>query len=305
MWNKCNSNCVMCTNPTQFKEGEVDFSLKTIRQRLINHKKTDKEFIGDNSSDKFYLTGGEPTLNPDLYKIIKEINIFFPRNEVSLLTNGRTFYYEDYVKKILSLENLNEIIIPLHGHDRKTHDRVTRSVGSFDQAFLGIKNVFKFKRDDQKVEVRVVISKFNYKGIDKILSLLEKHFYKANSIPVIFMEFEGQAEDNHNSVGIKYSDFKESFKGLEKFIDTLPGLRFYHFPLCTIPEIFWPITWKTLPDYEVFYGTNCSQCLYKKECLGIHKHYNEIYGGAEFVPIKKKVNIKKSGNFFKPFAIKK
>ena len=292
----------MCTNPSQFKNVDIDFSYKNIKGRLIRHKQTKNEFIGDDADDKFYLTGGEPTMNPDLIKIIKEIGLQFPEKSVSLLTNGRSFIYEEFVEKIFKINNLDEVIIPLHGHDRQSHDAITRSPGSFDQAFRGLSNAFKYKKENQKIEIRIVISKYNYESIDKILSLIKRYFYMADSIPVIFMELEGQAEENHSIIGLRYSEVREQFKNLEKFIGELDGLRFYHFPLCVVPKEFWPYLWRTLPEYEIFFDEKCRKCLYSKYCLGIHKHYNEIYGVSEFEPIKNKVNIKKSNNFFKPFS---
>jgi len=301
LWNKCNSNCIMCTNPSQFKDDDIDFSYKNIKDRLTRHRKTKNEFIEDDAHDKFYLTGGEPTMNPDLIKIIKEIYKQFPGKSVSLLTNGRSFIYEEYVKKIGKLSNLDEIIIPLHGHNRQSHDAITRSPGSFDQTFRGLSNIFKYKRKEQKIEIRIVISKFNYESIDKILMLIKKYFYMADSVPVIFMEFEGQAEENYSIIGLRYSEFRSQFVKLEKFLGEVSGLRFYHFPLCVVPEKFWPYLWRTLPEYEVFFDEKCNKCKYKDYCLGIHKHYDEIYGVSEFKPISKIFNIKKSKNFYKPF----
>lgn len=305
-WNKCNNNCPMCTNPDDFKDVSGDFSFSNIKKRIIAYKSGEKSFLIDNAGKKFYLTGGEPTMNPDFIKIVNFIKEFLPDHEVTLLTNGRFFVYPEFAKKILEVDGLSEIIIPIHGHNADIHDRVTLSPGSFKQTVAGLRNIFEIKKDKLQIEIRVILNGLNYKYIDEILSLIHERFYLANSASVIFMEYEGQAEKNINEVGLRYSEFKPYLAAAGKYVEKINNLRFYHFPLCVVDEHLWPFVWRTLPEYEVSFPDKCAECVVKSYCLGVHNNYGKLFGHSEFEPIKKDIKLIKSNNWQNPIeGIKK
>ena len=64
-------------------------------------------------------------LRKDLLKILRHIETKNPK-EIRLLTNAKSFYYEDYSKKISKIKNL-KIITRLYGHNPKIHDAITRT----------------------------------------------------------------------------------------------------------------------------------------------------------------------------------
>ena len=300
LWNKCNNNCLMCSNPPEFVEGVFDFSEGYFKKSFLEMKKGKNIFIDDGATKKIAITGGEPTMNPNFFKIAAEIRCQFPDDNIILLTNGRRCAYDNYAKKILTLDGLNEIIVPIHGYNRKTHDAITRAPGSFSQTAKGIKNLFKYRKPDQKIEIRIIINRLNLNNIEKILSLIRKKFILADSVPLIFMEFEGQGKKNWKTIGIKYSDFKNKFKDIAPFFDILKDLRLYHFPLCVVPVNLWPYVWRTLPASEVSFIKSCKSCFVRKYCLGIHNEYLKLFGTREFKPISKKITVIKNNSWHRP-----
>jgi len=293
VWNKCNSKCLMCSNPSEFqsRDSYKDYGFDALKQRI------DKINLVD---DKIILTGGEPTIHPEFFKVISYIRKKFPNMIIELDTNGRRFYYPEFVKKLFSFNKIN-ILTVLHGFNAKTHDAVTRAPGSFSQTVEGIKNVFKYKNLGlHNIELRIVVTKLTYKYIEKILTFAKKEFPEFDRIVIIFMEMEGQAKKNFKAVGLTYAEFQDYIPKIAKWIPKFKEFRFYHFPLCIINYRLWKHTWRTLPDYEVTFLPECKNCLYKKYCLGIHKDYIEKIGAKEFKPIKKKYIIKETGNSYHP-----
>lgn len=296
VWDKCNNRCLMCTNPERpwpAWDGGYDYDFDSIIERLDKKK---SELLG---GDILYLSGGEPTLHPRFIDILKYINRNFPNLKIMLLTNGRTLCYESLPRMLSAINNLS-MAVSLHGPNAEIHDEITGTPGSFDQACKGIKNIIKYRKSGQEVEIRAVISKINYKKCGEFLSFIEKRFPSVDRVAFIFIEMEGRAIRNIKKVGVKFSDFKPILEKMVPALIAFKKARLYHFPLCAIPIELWPYTWRTLPDYEVAFIEACSRCNYKKYCLGIHKLYLKHMGESGISPVREKISIKTDNNFHHP-----
>jgi len=296
LWNKCNNNCQMCTNPDDFRN-DKDYNFDLIKNYL--NKKVNKK--NRKNIKEIYLTGGEPTIHPNFFKILDYLKNKFPFARFNILSNGRLFFYPEFVKKCIAIGQVN-FIIPIHGHDKKTHDMVTRINGSFIQTIQGVKNIFDLRKTGQEVEIRVIITKLTYEELDKILKFLLKEMPLIDRVILIFMEYEGQAIKNQKQIGIRYKEFKPKFKELNKYINKFKEIRFYHFPLCVIPKEFWPYAWRTLREDEVTFLKKCESCQLKNNCLGIHKNYLKLFKEKEFKPIARNYRFKFDDNYYHPIS---
>ena len=298
LWDKCNNNCSICTNPDKpwlsfngLPEEGYDYEV------LIKRIKRLKEKIA--ASDAIILTGGEPTLHPRFLDILNFFRQNFPQQEIRILTNGRHFFYRDFTKNVLGIDNLN-LAVSLYGPNAKIHDGVTRTKNSFEQTVKGLENLLSYKNNKQTVEIRTVISRPSYEHLGQILNLIKRRFSSVDRVILIFMEIEGQADKNFKSVGISYSQAKLSLEKIYPLFNNFKELRLYHFPLCTLDSRFWPFIWRTLPANEVTFASLCNQCQYRKYCLGIHKGYLKKIGDKEFRPIKENFIIQATNDFYHP-----
>lgn len=290
----------MCTNPSDFQARDPyqDYSFPQLKGRIEAAEIFDKN--GNLVDDKIILTGGEPTIHPDFFKILAFIRKKYPSVIIELDTNGRRFCYPSFTKKVLRFSPVN-IYTSLHGFDAKTHDAITRTPGTFSQTVKGIENILKYKNLGlHQLELRIIITKLTYRYAEKILQFIKKNFPEVDRVVIIFMEMEGQAGENFKIVGLTHTGFKKFIPKIAEWIGEFKEFRFYHFPLCTISPSLWKYTWRTLPDYEVTFLPCCKNCLYKKYCLGIHKDYLEKVGDKEFRPIRKKYIIKETNNPYHP-----
>jgi len=285
----------MCTNPKdyQLKRNSVEYSFENIISRWINTKLKREESI--------CLTGGEPTIHVDFFKILHWFRKRYPKNTIAIASNGRLFYYENFSRKVLKNNNLI-LEIAVHGYNAKTHDAVTRVKGSFDQTVKGIHNILKYKNDSQSLEIRIIITKLTYKNLDKILEFLIREFdvRLIRDVVLIFMEMEGQAQDNFKVVGLSYSQINWKLSQIaEKWSKSFNDFRLYHFPLCVLLPELWPYAWRTLRGEEVSFVKACNKCKVKKYCMGVHRDYLRLVGEKEFKPVEK-VCVKPSNFEYKP-----
>lgn len=288
LWNRCNSNCIMCTNPYGYRAKEDERLYR--KKMIIDKMKRQREEIKKNG---LHFTGGEPTIHPNFLEIIRESRKLFPDTRIGIATNGRRFVYQEFTKKFLEIGNIN-IEIAIHGADAETHDGITRTPGSFHQTVKGLRNIFLFKNKSHSVEIRIILLQQNYKNLGDIYLLLKKNFPNAERVVTIFPELEGRAERNKGDVALTYSQVGPIIKKeTERWSNRFTDFMLYHFPLCTLDSGLWRYTVRTVEEYELTFLDSCKNCFYKDCCLGIYKDYIRIKGKDEFIPIKKsKKNVK-------------
>jgi len=299
IWDKCNNKCLMCTNPEgawQAWDGSYDYSYEALVERI----EKDKEKFEQEES--LYLTGGEPTIHPRFIDLLKYLKQSFPKQRIKILSNGRRFYYGSFTRKVLATANNLEVDVSLYGASPETHDRITRSKGSFSQTKAGFENLLRQKRKGQQIGLRFVITALSKNDLLKVLELAKNNFKKLDRIILVFMEIEAMAEKNFEKLKLTYSSLRKTMSAVSPYIGEFKELRLYHFPLCTITPKLWPITWKTLPANEVTFIKSCQKCPVKDLCVGIHKGYLDHIGGDEFKPPKNISFIKRKNNKFNPIA---
>jgi len=297
VWDKCNNNCLMCTNPDRpwpAWDGSFDYSYESLIKRI---KKSEKEI---KTYDSIYLGGGEPTLHPAFLKVLNFVSKNFPKQRIKLLTNGRKFLYRDFTKEVLSITNNLDIELSIYGPNKKAHEAVTRASNSFEQTMQGLKNLLDYKKEDQLINVRFVITKLSYKSLEEFLKLMGERFSSTDRIMIIFWEVENQAVKNIKAVKVTYNQVSPYLGKLYPLLGNFKEIRLYHFPLCALSEKFWPYVWRTLDKDEVIFNSSCAKCQYRKYCLGIPKEYSKHMGIKEFKPIKENFNIKERKNIYQP-----
>lgn len=297
VWDRCNNNCLMCTNPNRpwpAWDGSFDYSYKSLIKRI---KKSEKEI---KTYDSIYLSGGEPTLHPEFLRVLKFIGEYFPNKRIKLLTNGRRFLYRDFTQEVLNITNNIDIELSIYGPNRKSHETITRASGSFEQTIQGLKNLLNYKKEGQLINVRFVITKLSYKYLEEFLKIMKRQFPLTDRIMLIFWEVEHQAVKNIKAIKITYNEVSPYLEKTNSLLKFFKEIRLYHFPLCTISEKFWPYVWRTLPEDGVMFKNSCNQCQYNKYCLGIPREYSKHIGNKEFKSIKNNFKIKETKDIYHP-----
>lgn len=277
IWNRCNNRCIMCTNPLWLDREPVSaYSMERFSSRLLTLKRTEL-------SGGLHISGGEPTLHPDFFNILRSIRTKFPTQKLYLLTNGRMFSYKAFIDRVLEFDTLF-LQIPIFGHTARLHDRITGVRGSFDQTVSGVRNILKRRNRKQFLEIRTVLVKQNLSLLPNIVEFSHAKFKGIDTFVIIFPEPEGRCEADFNNVGITYSQARKTVHEVVRMWKrSFRDLRLYHFPLCTIDPELWPFAWITQDPNETTYVGMCRECRYKKYCARIHQNYLPLAGEKEFI----------------------
>ncbi|MBN2833618.1 MAG: radical SAM protein [Candidatus Delongbacteria bacterium] len=180
--NRCNKKCYYCHNEGQGHEEN------NVADLSLEYMKGLAEFCTQNEYhiNKINITGGEPLLHPELDKIIQ---LLFPiSNSIRINTNGILFTKQNIDNLIMS--GVSEFKIGIDSFwDSRGKDMKLCNMDNF----LGyIKYIQKKKC---KVVLNMVITKYNYQNIDKMINFCEEHgIYRLKIIELIDYNFRNKID---------------------------------------------------------------------------------------------------------------
>lgn len=258
--NRCNSNCIMCPTAEIIRKSHTDYDVNTLL-KIIKHFPDDAPHIT--------ITGGEPFLmKKDIFNIFNYLKENLNYTSYLLLTNGRAFCSKEYTMLFKESSPIDLTLgIPLHGYNADTHDKITQAPGSFNQTFIGLKNLLSI---GARIELRIVISKLNAEFITKIAELITLEFKDIFCVKFIGLEMTGNAAKNFDNVWIDYPiAFLKSQNAINLLIENGIDVGIYNFPLCAVKKEYWNICEKSISDYKVRFSNDCDMCIVKDACGGI------------------------------------
>ncbi|MGC9069847.1 MAG: radical SAM protein [Elusimicrobiales bacterium] len=286
LWNKCNNRCIMCTNPRDYSNsdpyGNYDLKTQIKKINLYLQGKDDVFYPNHKRKDYINITGGEPTLHPNFFHLIRYFSDKFKKTPITLLTNGRRFSDETFAKKFSAITNERfTAAISIHSYRSDVFDKITGVKKSYHQTISGLMNLMKYFCGS--IEIRTVVHKLNIEDLKqtilfvKDLMIAYRNWYHV----IIHYEIEGVGEENRKIIKLKLSDSAKVIEEIDEDILKASNIRLYHFPLCILNPRLRRYAWKTLPDNEIIFTKKCEKCILKKKCLGLMKRYYELYGDDE------------------------
>jgi len=204
----CNNKCLFCLDK-DCQDGSIIPLSQIINELKKGHY--------NEKCNRVVLSGGEPTLHPDFIKIIK-ISKKIGYNHIQVITNGRIFYYNDFLKESVK-SGLNEITFSIHGHTPNEHDLLTGIKGSFYQTLTGIINAKKI--NNLIISSDIVVNKINVDSLLKIIKLLYR--VGVDEYDLLHIMPFGRAWENWKILNYKPEEKKDIFREVFKFVEEIKG----------------------------------------------------------------------------------
>ncbi len=255
----CQNYCLMCSQPPR----KVDDAEKLFRinRMLLTMLPSDLSTI--------CFTGGEPTLYYGHFiSLLREGINRFPTSIFQILTNGRVFSNKENIIKLNEIDNGNFLLcIPLNSDVYFDHDFITQSKNSFNQTMKGLYNLGFF---DYQIEIRVVVSKQNYKRLSSISEFIYRNLPFVSHIAFMGLEYIGFVPENHDRIWVEPDDYKEE---LEEAVLVLSrwglNVSVYNVPICLAKPTIYQYLRKSISDWKVCFPEQCMGCVLKDDCCGL------------------------------------
>ncbi|MEZ4220112.1 MAG: radical SAM protein [Polyangiaceae bacterium] len=158
---RCNNHCTFCAVGTRT---QVDGNFQRQRELLVKYRKAGVTLLD--------LDGGEPTLNPRLFALIR-----FARRigyeKVNVTTNGRLAAYDDYARELCT-SGVTSILFSVHGHTPWLHAANVGVPEALEQTLQGIANVRRHAPPTLELGANVTVTLSNHRHLRDIAAFVRE-----------------------------------------------------------------------------------------------------------------------------------
>ncbi|MDB4930329.1 MAG: radical domain protein [Myxococcaceae bacterium] len=284
----CNHFCGFCSNPTTPYVHTFE-TMKVLVDDLV-----DRDYFG------VILTGGEPSLHPELPRIARYAT---DRGlHVRMITNGWRMADPEFAREMAEA-GLKIVHVSVYSVRPDIEERLRGTPGTLEKAFAAVDNA---NRYGIEVNINCVINKLNAEHLDEgIRHWIThhphiRHFVWNNLDPSM-----GRAEVNQEQYTPRLADFEVSlYRALKLLHQSGRTFRVEKVPLCYMAEFAWASTEtrkivkgeerivhfldakQTVrqTDWEHIYAEGCSVCSLRTICGGLFDRGN-AYDPGELYPV--------------------
>ena len=313
----CNNNCWFCMEDDRERRFQniQSQSDDEIKEMLIAHR----------GCGEVMFTSGEPTLHPKLPLYVawsKRLGY----ETIGLITNGRRLGYEDYARSLLS-RGLNHVVVSIHGHDRRLHEILSRTPGSFEQTSAGIATLARLRGEfPLKLHTSTVVTSRNAPKLAEIYRYLKS--LGVEQIVFNTIQASGRGERFFGQLFPRYRELAEVFAAFLEEETSIQGQGvedafLLDVPYCVTEAIpamnrgfverrvhyepkagegaespdsgdeastldrFKTVDREDLNDMFKGKREDCARCVHERDCDGVFRRYTDTYGWDEFQPVVK------------------
>lgn len=301
---ECNEGCLYCfADPELWKDRPLGWGADYANLIKPNWRKELRE-IRQAGYDGLSISGGEPTLYPDLIKMVKYSRLLgFER--VELQTNG-TLITPSNARR-LSKVGVCSALVSLPSHREKVYNAITVTKNYHQAAIDGIRN---FLDVGVRVTLCHVLCTANYRYVAEYVEFVAEHFPEIQAVSFLYVQPEGRATSNA-SLYPSLEDLRPYWLqameacdsvGLPWRTDVQTGL-----PLCLLPGHEDRVNAEQLLTPEKYWGDDlssyvymqgrkrqgsaCSSCFFANACYGFWNEYLDAYGDEGLVPVARSAEL--------------
>ena len=203
----CNLRCNHCYMTTYKDNGLKFYKLKKIARDCINSSK----LLG--YTPEFSITGGEPLLSKNVFKLIKFIKEKCPSSQVSILTNG-TLINDKIIEK-LKLSKIDKIQVSLESSKKNINDSI-RGKNNFDKV---VNSIGLIRKANIPINMHFVLSKRNSSDVIPYLKLCKD--LGATTVTISNLVPMGTGKQMETEI-LSPKELKQTYTQIIKFVKNNP-----------------------------------------------------------------------------------
>lgn len=271
---RCNSFCVMCSQPP--RDIQDDWRIQHLCDLV--------ELI-DRDTAQLTVTGGEPTLlGQGLRRIIEHCAAHLPQTHIQVLTNGRNFGKGTPAATFAAPHPSLIWAVPLHADHYALHDYIVQSSGAFAETVRGL---YALEEGRQRIEIRVVLVKPVVARLPELARFIYRNFPFVEHIALMGTEPTGFAKAHREELWIDPVDMQAALTEAVDFLSARDlRVSLYNLPLCTLPKPLWPFAKRSISDWKQRYLPACDACEVRTQCGGLFAWVTPEWTSRSIHPIE-------------------
>ncbi|MDE1963669.1 MAG: His-Xaa-Ser system radical SAM maturase HxsC [Xanthomonadaceae bacterium] len=254
---RCNSFCVMCSQPP--RDVQDDWRVQHLCDLI--------ELI-DRDTGALTITGGEPTLlGQGLRRVIAHCAAHLPQTHIQVLSNGRNFGNGTPAATFVAPHPSLIWAVPLYADHYALHDYIVQSSGAFAETVRGL---YALEEARQRIEVRVVLVKPVAERLPELARFIYRNFPFVEHIALMGTEPTGFAKAHRDKLWVDPIDMQENLTEAVNYLSARDlSVSLYNLSLCTLPKQLWPFAKQSISDWKQHYPTACETCEVRQQCCGL------------------------------------
>lgn len=271
---RCNSYCVMCSQPP--RQVQDDWRVSQLLD-LID--------LIDSDERSLAISGGEPTLLGDgLVEIVERCASVLPDTHLHILSNGRLLDGSTLHSRFEGIHPNLSWGIPLYGDHYGLHDYVVQSEGAFAQTLRGL---YALEAAKQRIEIRVVLVRPAFERLPQIARFIQRNLPFVEHVAFMGIEPIGFAKAHHSDIWADPADFDRELTEAVNALDRSGiGVSLYNLPLCTIDRSLWTYATQSISTWKNDYLPACANCSVKTKCGGFFSWVTPAWTSRSVATIK-------------------
>jgi His-Xaa-Ser system radical SAM maturase HxsC len=274
---RCNSYCLMCSQPP--RDVQDEWRIGQLREliRLIDH-----------DEPSLAISGGEPTLlGQGLHDLVAECAATLPNTHVHILSNGRRLADVAYAHSFAGLHPSLSWGVPLYGDRAALHDYVVQRAGAFAETLRGL---YALHAAHQNVEIRVVLVRPTVERLDQLARFLYRNLPFVEHIAFMGIEPIGFAKAHYETLWVDPVDAAPMLENAVAFLSERGlAVSLYNVPLCTLPRSLWPFARRSISPWKQRYAPECDSCTVRDRCAGFFDWVTPKWKSRGIIPFVKEV----------------
>lgn len=278
----CNMSCSFC------------FVDRTVPDFESEQLKRDIHELHRGGARHLVLSGGEPTLHPDLADLIAEARAL-SFTTIEMQSNGVKCEDAAYAQRLVTA-GLNKVTVSLHSTDPARSDEITRLPKAFGKTIRALHN---FRALGVETQVAHVITKRNYEDLPKFFEFLAREFPPAKArLSVCLAIAQGISDLVYTWVIPRFSEIKPYVRAaldiaLESDIGFGGMIGQGGYPPCMLDgelkyykNNFDNVFRSDDHEKQFYKAERCHTCSFDRYCIGVRRAYVQVYGDDEIRPFQ-------------------
>ena len=267
MTERCNSNCLMCSQPPKDKDDAEQFT--EINLELLRLMPPTVKYLT--------ITGGEPTLLRErLFRILRALRETHPNTDVHMLTNGRLFAWPAFTRDFVGANHPRLVLgIPLYSDSSTAHDHIVQAKHAFDQTVMGLHQLARY---NAPVEIRVVLHRLTIPRLPQLAEYIYRNFPFVVHVALMGLEPTGYTPRNKEMLWIDPAEYQDK---LEESVGILAtrgmNVSIYNTQLCLLRPSLWKFARKSISDWKNIYLQECQECEVLEQCGGLFQSAEKMH----------------------------
>ena len=251
--------------------------------------------------NEIIFTGGEPTLNKNIFRLIKYCNK--KGLACRVITNGEELADKAYTKR-LSEAGLSYINISIYSHKKNVQDKLTLTKGSHEKTLSAIENSLKYITVPN---INITINELNVEHLDDTVKVILEKFPDIMHFVFNNLDPTGRALKNKWTIP-RLLDMEPGLQRVMKYLITRgKTFRVERVPLCYMRGfeylstetrkivkneiyrcLFLNKEGRELRKVRDFYYDKapcCKICFLNEICAGLNPRYTKLFGFGELFPV--------------------